>query len=114
MCSRSAKAHSAADDWTVIHADHVQRWNELSAQQVVTGAGPYDEASYSAYLLWYRPRTRSTLLSAPVDDTWRPYPEDRARNLHVLVSGTLLHTLHITFLCIILTHGAHFAVAGGA
>jgi hypothetical protein len=77
-------------DWASKNAEYIRRWTESAAVDVIITAGQYDEATYWDYLAWYRPRTRATLLSGPVQPGPRPFPEDRARLLHVVVSDALL------------------------
>lgn len=77
-------------NWTTKHADYVQSWTQRAGVDVIVPAGQYDVTTYLDYLSWYRPRTRATLLSGPVQPGPRPFPEDRARHLHVLVIDALL------------------------
>jgi hypothetical protein len=58
-------------------------------ENIVFPAGLYNPAEYMEYYSWYRTRTRPTLLSRPMPADPRSYPEDRIRQIHVLVSSLL-------------------------
>jgi hypothetical protein len=86
MNRRSAKGTGASLDWADIHATHIMTWNESCMENIIFPAGLYDPAEYIEYYSWYRTRTRPTLLSGPMPANTRSYPEDRTRQIHVLVS----------------------------
>ncbi|XP_062211895.1 uncharacterized protein LOC133912928 [Phragmites australis] len=89
----SSKGGGGTQDWASKNAEYIQRWTESAAVDVIITAGQYDEATYWDYLAWYRPRTRATLLSGPVQPDPRPFPEDRARLLHVVTEEAYeMHT----------------------
>jgi hypothetical protein len=58
-------------------------------ENIVFPAGLYNPVEYMEYYSWYRTRTRPTLLSGPMPADPRSYPEDRTRQIHVLVSSLL-------------------------
>jgi hypothetical protein len=62
-------------------------WNESCTKNVIFSAGLYDPAEYMEYYSWYHTYTRPTLLSGPMPADTRSYPEDRTRQIHVLVSS---------------------------
>ena len=59
--------------------------------------GQYDDGTYWEYLSWYCSCTCATLLSGNVPPAPKPFPEDRARLLHVVVSDVVLITIFISF-----------------
>jgi hypothetical protein len=89
MNRHSAKGIRASLDWSDVHATHIMTWNKYCTENVVFPAGLYDPAEYMEYYSWYRTRTRPTLLSGPMPADTRSYPEDRTRQIHVLVSSLL-------------------------
>jgi hypothetical protein len=76
---------------------------ESGPVDVVVPAGQYDDSTYWEYLAWYQSRTRPTLLSGSVPPAPRPFPEDRARLLHVVVSDVVLITIFISLSSVLLT-----------
>jgi hypothetical protein len=58
-------------------------------ENIIFSAGLYDPAEYMEYYSWYHTRTHPTLLSGPMPADPRSYPEDRTRQIHVLVSSLL-------------------------
>ena len=69
---------------------------------IVVPARQYDDDTYWQYLLWYRSRTCATLLSGNIPPAPRPFPGDRARLLHVVVSDVILITIFISFSSVLL------------
>jgi hypothetical protein len=89
MDRRSAKGTRISLDWADVHATHIMTWNESCMENAIFPAGLYDPAKYMEYYSWYRTPTRPTLLSGPMPADIRSYPEDRTRQIHVLVSSLL-------------------------
>jgi hypothetical protein len=86
---RSAKGTGASLDWVDVHATHIMTWNESCTENVIFPASLYDLAEYIEYYSWYCTRTHPTLLSGPMPSDTRSYPENRTRQIHVLVSSLL-------------------------
>jgi hypothetical protein len=89
MNRRSAKGIGSSLDWIDVHATHIMTWNKSCTENVIFPAGLYDPAEYMEYYSWYHTRTRPTLLSGPMPADTRSYPEDRTRQIHVLVLSLL-------------------------
>jgi hypothetical protein len=85
----SAKSTRASLDGADIHATHIMTWNESCMKSIVFPAGLYDPAEYMEFYSWYRTRIHPTLLSEPMPADPRSYPEDRTRQIHILVSSLL-------------------------
>jgi hypothetical protein len=89
MNRQSAKDTGASLDWADVHATHIMTWNESCTKNVIFPAGLYDPTEYMEYYSWYRTRTRPTLLSGLMPTDTRSYPENRTRQIHILVSSLL-------------------------
>ena len=66
MYRRSAQGGGGMWDRASMNVEHLQRWTESAAMDVVILAGQYDDATYWKYLSWYHPRMCVTLLSGLV------------------------------------------------
>lgn len=70
-------------DWSVRHAEYVALWNE---RRVVSPRAEFDEASWRAYISWFRPRSR-LMLQPQVDKTTQPHHyRTHAKEAHFYVS----------------------------
>ena len=68
---------------------------ESAAVDVVVPARQYDDTMYWEYLSWFHSRSRATLLRGLVQPGPRPFPEDRACLLHIVVIVAVLITIFI-------------------
>ena len=83
-------------DWASVNTEHIQRWTESAAVDVIVLAEQYNDGTYWEYLSWYHQRMRATLLSGLVEPAARPFSENRAYLLHVVVCHAVLITIFIS------------------